>query len=67
MKYLSWLSLAALFIIAQIWFMGGFKAEQDDYIASSWIKERHKYYGISGSVIEKGKHYFYREGKRCAL
>jgi hypothetical protein len=33
----------------------------------AWIKSRHKYHGITISVIENGQHYFIRDGKRCRL
>jgi len=32
-----------------------------------WIKNRHKYHGINGSIEYRGEHYFYRDGKKCKL
>lgn len=32
-----------------------------------WIKARHKYHGITMSIIENGEHYFIRAGHRCRL
>jgi hypothetical protein len=65
MKPLLWLSLAILIITAQVWFMGGFK--EDDHVASAYVKERHRFHGISGSEIYRGEHTFVRDGKRCKL
>ena len=34
----------------------------------AWVIERHRYHGITVSIEENGKHYFYdRRGRRCKL
>ena len=32
-----------------------------------WIEQRHRYHNIWISIEEKGKRYFYRDGKKCKL
>ena len=44
-----------------------YQENNNNPICPQWIKDRHKYHGINGSVEYRGEHYFYRDGKKCKL
>jgi hypothetical protein len=40
----------------------------NDRLAPQWVKERHAYHGIAGSMEYRGKRYFInKKGERCSL
>lgn len=70
-KMLLVLILLAGYLLALAWWIqpppSRHVAVQFTKAEKRWIAERHKYHGISGSILENGEHYFYRDGKRCKL
>jgi hypothetical protein len=70
-KVLLALLLLALYLLAIAWWIQPPPERrvvvQFTPAEKRWIAQRHKYHGISGSILENGEHYFYRNGKRCKL
>ena len=40
---------------------------RQDHLVPAWVKQAHKKHGIGISIEERGKHCFYRDGKRVKL
>lgn len=43
------------------------KIEQNEQQEKEYYKKRMKYHGINVAMCQRGKCYFYRDGRRCKL
>ncbi len=72
LKIILGLIILAIAYVAFAWIVFVFaetpRYDHANWPEKQWVVERHKYHGITVSIEENGKHYFYdKRGRKCKL